>query len=55
MQTSFEILRLSASTRSAFLLRNFQPIITKRAAEDFDGPLDWVLVVIIAKLGLTIV
>lgn len=41
-QASF--LRLSASSRSPFLLHTLPPEITTRAAEDFDALLEWALV-----------
>ena len=47
-QASFQILRLSATSRLSHLLRTVPPSITCQAAENYDALVEWALASIIA-------
>ena len=50
-QASFQILRLSATSRLSHLLRTVPPFITCQAAANYDALVEWTLVSIIAGNG----
>ena len=50
-QTSFHILRLSATSRLSHLLRTVPPSITCQAAANYDALAEWALASIIARDG----
>ena len=50
-QASFQILRLSATSRLSHLLRTVPPSITCQAAENYDALVEWALASIIAGDG----
>ena len=50
-QASFQILRLSATSRLSHLLRTVPPSITCQAAENYDALVEWALASILAGDG----
>ena len=50
-QTSFQILRLSATSRLSYLLRTIPPSITCQGAADYDAWVEWALASIITSDG----
>ena len=52
-QVSFQILRISATSRLSHLLRTVPPSITCQAAANYDALVEWVLASIIAGDGAT--
>ena len=53
VQASFQILRLSATSRLSHLLRTVPPFITCQAAVNYDALVEWALASIIAGNGAT--
>lgn len=51
VQTSFQIMRLSASTPLTFMLRPLPPSLTSRAAENIGNLLEWALASMLAGEG----
>lgn len=51
-QAVFQIMRLSAITRTTFLLHIFPPNVTRQAAEKYDAPLEWALASLIPGKGV---